>query len=95
MVLWVASLLLLPQLLSRPSASSTSLEKSRVTPLCLRSLDLEVIASGKQWLDQELVDSRDGIQEIGANLDRESVVSTIFSSRSKGIEIEIKTLCIR
>ena len=31
-----------------------------------------------------LVDSRNGIQETGANMDRESVVSTLFSSQSKG-----------
>ena len=34
----------------------------------------------KQWRDHESVDSRNGIQETGANL----VVSTIFSSQSKG-----------
>ena len=38
----------------------------------------------KQWRDHESVDSRNGIQETGANLDRESVVSTIFSSQSEG-----------
>ena len=31
-----------------------------------------------------MVDSRDGIKETGANLDRESVVSIIFSSQPKG-----------
>ena len=38
----------------------------------------------KQWRDHESVDGLTGIQETGANLDRESVVSTIFSSQSKG-----------
>ena len=38
----------------------------------------------KQWRDHESVDSRNGIQETGANVDRESVVSTVFSSQSKG-----------
>ena len=38
----------------------------------------------KQWRDHESVDSRIGIQETGANLDRESVVPTLFSSQSKG-----------
>ena len=32
----------------------------------------------------ELVDSRAGIQETGAYVDRESVVPTMFSSQSKG-----------
>ena len=36
----------------------------------------------KQW--PESVDSRASIQETGANVDRESVVPTIFSSQSKG-----------
>ena len=49
----------------------------------------------KQWRDHESVDSRAGIQETGANLDGESVVPTIFSSQSKGRDIEIKTSCIR
>ena len=31
-----------------------------------------------------MVDSRDGIQETGANLDTEFIVSTIFSSQSEG-----------
>ena len=34
--------------------------------------------------DDESVGSRDGIQETGANLDRKSVVSTLFRSQSKG-----------
>ena len=34
--------------------------------------------------DYESVDSRNGIREICANLDRESVVSTLFRSESKG-----------
>ena len=34
--------------------------------------------------DYESVDSRNGIQETGAHLDRESVVSTLFRSESKG-----------
>ena len=38
----------------------------------------------KQWRDYESVDSRKGILETGANVDRESVVPTIFSSQSKG-----------
>ena len=38
----------------------------------------------KQMADYELVDSRDGIQEPGPNLDTESVVSTLFRSPSKG-----------
>ena len=36
----------------------------------------------KQWRDHESVDSRNGIQENVSNLDRESVVSTIFRSQS-------------
>ena len=38
----------------------------------------------KQWRDHESVDSGAGIQETGANVDRQSVVPTIFSSQSKG-----------
>ena len=38
----------------------------------------------KQMAVYESVDSRDGIQETGANLERESVVSTLFRSQSKG-----------
>ena len=38
----------------------------------------------KQWRDHVSVDSLTGIQETGANLDIDSVVSTIFSSKSKG-----------
>ena len=38
----------------------------------------------KQMADYESVDSRSGIRETGANLDRESVVSTFFSSQSEG-----------
>ena len=34
--------------------------------------------------DYESVDSRNGIREFCANLDRESVVSTLFRSESKG-----------
>ena len=34
--------------------------------------------------DHESVDSRNGIQETGANLDRESGVSTLFGSQSRG-----------
>ena len=50
----------------------------------------------EQCRDHESVDSRNGIQETGANWDRESVVSTVFSSQSKRKrEIEIKTSCIR
>ena len=37
----------------------------------------------KQMADYESVDSRNGMQEIGANLDREPVVKTLFSSQSK------------
>ena len=37
----------------------------------------------EQWRECESVDSRDGTQEAGANLDRESVVSTLFRSKSK------------
>ena len=35
-------------------------------------------------VDYESVDSRNGIKETGANLDRESVVSTLFRSQSNG-----------
>ena len=38
----------------------------------------------KQWRDHGSVDSRTGIQEVGANVDTESVVPTTFSSQSKG-----------
>ena len=34
--------------------------------------------------DYESVDTRNGIRETGANLDRESFVSTLFRSESKG-----------
>ena len=34
--------------------------------------------SGNRWRDHESVDSRNGIQETGANLDRESVVSILL-----------------
>ena len=34
--------------------------------------------------EHESVDRRDDIQETGAILDRESVVSTLFRSQSKG-----------
>ena len=37
----------------------------------------------KQMADYESVDCRSGIQETRANLDRESVVSTLFKSESK------------
>ena len=39
--------------------------------------------------------SRNGIRETCANLDRESVVSTLSGLSQKGSEIEIKTLCTR
>ena len=38
----------------------------------------------KQTADYESVDSRNGIRETGANPNRESVVSTLFRSESKG-----------
>ena len=62
------------------SSSSKQTEASRV-PTMLGSLGNSF---WKQWRDHESVDSRNGIQETGANLDRESVVSAIFSSQSKG-----------
>ena len=40
------------------------------------------------------VSGRPSLQETGAELDRESVATTIFHSR-KGKEIEKETLCIR
>ena len=35
-------------------------------------------------VDYESVHSRNGIQQTRANLDRKSVLSTVFSSQSKG-----------
>ena len=61
---------------SGASSSSKQIVASRV-PTMLGSLGSSL---WKQWL--ESVDSRDGTQETGANLDRESVVSTMFSSQS-------------
>ena len=48
-----------------------------------RSSDLWCNSLWKQMADWESVDSRDGIQEIGPNLDRESIVSTLFRSPKK------------
>ena len=41
------------------------------------------------------VSGRPGLQETGAELDRESIATTLFSSQSKGREIETQTLCTR
>ena len=41
------------------------------------------MASGNRWADYESVDNRNGIQETGANVDRESVLSALFRSESK------------
>ena len=41
------------------------------------------------------VSGRPRHQEIGAISDRESVATALFSSWSKGKEIETETLCIR
>ena len=49
------------------------------------------LKESRTW-NHESVDSRDG---TGANLDRESVVSTIFRQSKGKREIEIKTSCIR
>ena len=38
----------------------------------------------KQWRDHESVGSHAGIQETGANVDRESVVPNIFRERDRG-----------
>ena len=61
---------------SGASSSSKQTAASRV-PTVLGSLGTSL---WKQMRDYESVDSRTGIQETGANLDRESVVSTLFRS---------------
>ena len=63
------------------ASSSSKQTAASIVPTMLGSLRA---SSWKQRPD--LVDSRANIQATGANVDRESVVSTIFSSQSKGIE---------
>ena len=65
---------------SGASSSSKQFAASRV-PTVLGSLGASL---WKQWRDHESVDCRPGIQETGANEDRESIVPILFSSHSKG-----------
>ena len=63
---------------SGASSSSKQAAASRV-PTMLGSLGNGL---WKQWCDHESVESRNGDKETGAKLERETVVSTIFSSQS-------------
>ena len=63
------------------ASSSSKLTAASIIPTVLGSLGNKL---WKQWRDCESADSRNGMQEPGANLDRESVVSTLVSSQSKG-----------
>ena len=45
--------------------------------------------------DHESVDSRNGIRETCANLDRDQLFQLFSGLSQNGREIEIKTLCIR
>ena len=64
----------------RPAAASTQPQQAEFPPVpgspgnCF----------WKQLADNESVDGRDSIRETGADLDRETVVSFLFGSESKG-----------
>ena len=67
-----------------PHSGASSSSKQTAASKVLTMLVSSDASLWKQWRDHESVDSRLGNQETGANVDKESVVPTIFSSHSKG-----------
>ena len=62
-------------------SSSSFLEGTQASP---NSGGQQAHFRGKQLADYESVDSRNSIGDTGADLDRETIVSTLFRSESRG-----------